>query len=145
MILLSHPTANQNVRQAALALAATGLLDEFWTCILWRQGSLLDQLIALVPPVKKELRRRSFPTELAPFIHSYPWRELGRLLTSKLGLANLSKEERSPLSIDSVYRSFDQRVALHLHHCLRARSACSDVRRDTRGAREADCRGIDRG
>jgi glycosyltransferase involved in cell wall biosynthesis len=118
VILLSHPTANQNVRQAALALAATGLLDEFWTCILWRQGSLLDQLIALVPPVKKELRRRSFPTELAPFIHSYPWRELGRLLTSKLGLANLSKEERSPLSIDSVYRSFDQRVALHLHHCL---------------------------
>ena len=43
MILLSHPTANQNVRQTALAFASAGWLEEFWTCVHWQQGGLLDR------------------------------------------------------------------------------------------------------
>jgi hypothetical protein len=57
VIILSHPTANQNVRQTALAFATGGLLQEFWTCVHWQQGGLLDQLLAIAPGVRNELRR----------------------------------------------------------------------------------------
>ena len=52
MILLSHPTANQNVRQTALALAEAGLLGDFWTCINWRQGGVLDRALSFLPRVR---------------------------------------------------------------------------------------------
>ena len=85
MILLSHPTANQNVRQAAMAFLEAGLLEEFWTCVSWKKNGLLDRLAALSARFQKELRRRSFPVELAPFIRTVPWRELGRQGAAQIG------------------------------------------------------------
>ena len=67
VILLSHPTANQNVRQTALAFAEAGLLEEFWTCVNWKAGGLLDRCFSFLPRFQGELRRRSFPAELASF------------------------------------------------------------------------------
>src|SRR5471032_1516452 len=78
VILLSHPTANQNVRQTALALVEAELLGEFWTCVNWKQDGLLDKSLAFSSRLRNELRRRCFPVELAPFIRTFPWREIGR-------------------------------------------------------------------
>lgn len=114
MILLSHPTANQNVRQTALALTEAGLLAEFWTCVNWRQGGLLDRALGCADRLRKELRRRSFPPELAPFIRTVPVREWGRQLAGQLGWIGLTKEETGPLSVDAVYLSLDRRVARRL-------------------------------
>lgn len=100
-VLLAHPTANQNVRQTALALAEADLLGEFWTCVNWRRGALLDRAWSLFPRVRDEFRRRSFARELQPFIKTYPWREWSRLLLRAC-------------SIDAVYESFDRRVAARL-------------------------------
>jgi alpha-maltose-1-phosphate synthase len=111
VILLSHPTANQNVRQTALAFAEAGLLEEFWTCVNWKQGSLLDRFSALLPRVQKELRRRSFPAELAPFVRTHPGREWARLVAGQLGWRSLTRNERGPFSVDAVYRALDRRVA----------------------------------
>ncbi len=111
MILLSHPTANQNVRQTALALAEAGLLEEFWTGAHWREGALLDRLSAVFPRLRRELRRRSFPLNLTPFIRTASGREWGRLLSGPLGLSGLTRDEKGIFSVDAVYRSLDRRVA----------------------------------
>lgn len=114
MILLSHPTANQNVRQTALALAEAGLLAEFWTCISWKEDGILDRVASLAPHVLNELRRRSFARELEPFIRTSSWREWGRLLAGQLRLNFLTSDESAVFSMESVYHSLDRHVAKRL-------------------------------
>ena len=98
------------------------LLAEFWTCVNWRQGSVLDQFCAFSPRIRSELRRRSFPPELAPFIHTVPWREWGRQLAGQLGWFALTRDETGPLSVDAVYLSLDRRVAQRLARSSRIRA-----------------------
>jgi alpha-maltose-1-phosphate synthase len=112
VILLSHPTANQNVRQAALALAEEDLLAEFWTCLNWKQGGFFDR--HLPARLRTELRRRSFSDEVEPFIKTFPWREAGRLLFQQLGLRSLTRGESGMFSMDAVYLSLDRHVAKRL-------------------------------
>lgn len=114
MILLSHPTANQNVRQAALALAEEGLLSEFWTCLNWKEGGFFDN--HLPARLRNELRRRSFPDRVKPFIRTHRWREAGRLLSQQLGLQFLTRPEAGPFSVDAVYTSLDRHVARGLEN-----------------------------
>jgi alpha-maltose-1-phosphate synthase len=114
VILLSHPTANQNVRQTALALAEAGLLAEFWTCINWRENGALDQLLTITPRIRNELRRRSFASELQPFIKTSPSREWGRQFSGQLGLRFLARNESGIFSMDAVYHSLDRHVAQRL-------------------------------
>jgi alpha-maltose-1-phosphate synthase len=111
VILLSHPTANQNVRQAARAFVEANLLEEFWTCMNWKQDGLLDRLAALSARFQNELRRRSLPAELAPFIRTVPWRELGRQAAGQIGWEQLTRDESGLFSVETVYRSLDHRVA----------------------------------
>lgn len=115
MILLSHPFGNQNVRHAALALARAGLLRECWTCIRWKESGLLDRY--LPEGLRSELRRRSFPAELDPFIRTSAWREWGRQIAPRLGLAALTKGEKSIFSVDGTFRALDRRVARRLAAC----------------------------
>ena len=118
MILLSHPTANQNVRHTALALAGASLLDEFWTGVNWKEGSFLDHLAAVFPRLRNELRRRSIAAELAPFVHAVPGREWGRLAAGRLGWNHLIRNERGFLSVDAVYHALDRRVARQIASSL---------------------------
>jgi alpha-maltose-1-phosphate synthase len=122
VILISHPTANQNVRQTALALAEAGLLEEFWTCVNWKENGFLDKYLPFPRRVRKELRRRSFPSELKSHIRTFPWREWGRLLSSQLGLKWTTRGESGLFSMDAVYFSFDRRVARHLASNRRAKA-----------------------
>ena len=118
MILLAHPTANQNVRQAALALAEVELLSEFWTCINWRQNGIVDSLCAITPGLRNQFRRRSFPPKITPFIHTHAFREWGRQLAGHLDWEWLIRSERAPFNIDKVYRSLDRRIAQRLSRGL---------------------------
>jgi glycosyltransferase involved in cell wall biosynthesis len=111
VILLAHPTANQNVRQAALALVEAGILEEFWTCVNWKRGGFLDRCLAFNNAMRNELRRRSFPPVLQPFLKTAPWREWGRQFAGQLGLKPLVRDEVGPFSLDAVYHSLDRRVA----------------------------------
>jgi glycosyltransferase involved in cell wall biosynthesis len=118
MILLAHPTANQNVRQAALAFAEAGLLEEFWTSVYWKHGGILDRWLSFAPRLRNELRRRSFPAELGPYLRTHPARERGRHLAAQLGWRRLTREEGGPFSVEAVYRSLDRRVAERLRSGL---------------------------
>jgi glycosyltransferase involved in cell wall biosynthesis len=110
-ILFTHPTGNANVRYAALGLHREGLLDEFWTCVNYRDNALGR----LLPSgVVRQLKRRSFPTELQPHMRAHPGREMARLLAHRLKLGQLARHEHGILSVDAVYRSLDQRVARRL-------------------------------
>jgi glycosyltransferase involved in cell wall biosynthesis len=115
VILLSHPFGNQNVRHAALALARAGLLREFWTCIRWNENGLLNR--CLPTGIRSELRRRSFPAELDPFIRTSAWREWGRQIAPRLGLGALTKGENGIFSVDGTFRALDRRVARRLAAC----------------------------
>ena len=113
-MILSHPTANQNVRQTALAFAEAGLLEEFWTGVHWRQGGILDRLAGSIPRVQDELRRRSFSSILMPFIRTVPLREWGRQAAIQLGWDGLARGEDAFFGVEAVYRSLDRRVARRL-------------------------------
>jgi alpha-maltose-1-phosphate synthase len=111
VIILSHPTANQNVRQTALALAEAGLLREFWTCVHWKERGFMDRCFSLSKGVQKELRRRSFLPAVAPFVRSSSLREWGRLISGQLGIDLFTKHETGPFSMDAIYHSLDRKVA----------------------------------
>jgi alpha-maltose-1-phosphate synthase len=96
MILLSHPTGNENVRHAALALQEASLLGEFWTCLSWNPDSWLNRV--LPGRLRDQFARRSFPETVRAFTRTAPLRETGRLL---FGL----------FDIDAVLQDLDRKVA----------------------------------
>jgi alpha-maltose-1-phosphate synthase len=107
MIILSHPTGNENVRQAGLAFAETELLERFFTTINWNSRSAFDRL--LPARVRETFRRRSF-SEM-PRTASLPFRETARLLFGALRLPLLSEHEGGFLSIDTISAALDRAVA----------------------------------
>lgn len=109
MILVSHPTGNANVRNAARALDEAGALGEFWTSVAWSPDSALARL--LPRPIAAELARRSFEGLPAERIRTTPLRELARLANSRLGHPWLTRHEHGLFSVDAVYRSLDRAVA----------------------------------
>ena len=112
MLIFSHPTGNANVRHAALGLFRAGLLGEFWTCLNFRAPALLAGL--LPDRVTAQLRRRSYPEELAAVIRTQPLPEIVRLFAPRLGLRGLVRHETGAFSVDAVYRSLDRAVARRL-------------------------------
>lgn len=117
MVVVTHPTGNANVRAVCSGLAEAHLLTVFHTTIASFEGGLLDGLGALKP--LSEIRRRRLDTSLKPFTQLWPWREVGRLLSSKVGLTSLLEHEVGPFSVDAVYRSFDHGVASTLYRSSR--------------------------
>ena len=109
MLLLSHPLGNANVRHAALALAEAGLLEEFWTCVEWNPDSWKARLAP--PRLRRELERRTFPVKVRDHTRAFPWREWGRLLSSRLGLSALTRHEAGVFSMDAICQDLDRRVA----------------------------------
>jgi glycosyltransferase involved in cell wall biosynthesis len=109
MILLSHPTGNQNVRHAALGLANHGLLYELWTSLNLDEHSWYCRWAPR--RISQELRRRSFPPELKSFIRTRAFREVGRQFCGRFGWNPLVRNERAPFSLAAVYRDLDLQIA----------------------------------
>lgn len=112
MIFLSHPTGNEFVRHAALALTEAGLLAEFDTCIAWDRGSLVNKFIPA--PLRSKLFRRSLPPQVLGRTKTFPLRETMRLLALQLGLRRFFPPGMEFLWIDAVYRDLDRQASLRL-------------------------------
>lgn len=112
MILVSHPTGNQNVRNVVLALRRTNLLSEFWTCFQWDADRLTNRLFP--EQVRKEFSKRSFSRELKPFIRTRSLREVGRQVSERLGCKLMTRKETGLFSVDAIYRDLDRSVAKRL-------------------------------
>lgn len=108
-ILLSHPSGNANVKQAALALAEAGMLEAFWTSVSWGEH---DPINAVLPEtIQKELMRRSYHESVLKRTKHYPWHEMIRLAFSRLGLGRLTANENAWFSVNHCHVAQDKKVA----------------------------------
>jgi alpha-maltose-1-phosphate synthase len=113
MLLLSHPTGNTFFRATARALYSSNLLQELASSICWNSDSFYAKFIPY--SLRIQLDRRSFGDIPLPLQHSHPSRELLRLFTSQFSLPLLHAHEQGALSIDMVYRRFDQYISSRLY------------------------------
>ena len=111
-VLLSHPTGNQNVRNALRSLAENEMLAEFWTTIAWDQDSRWNRL--LPHSLQTQLARRAFTEAPRELVKRVPWREIVRLGARPQLLNNLLCSGERPFSIIGMYRHFDGKVARRL-------------------------------
>jgi glycosyltransferase involved in cell wall biosynthesis len=112
MIIISHPTGNQNARNAAEAFYNAGQLARFYTTIAWNSQSNCAKL--LPAGVAVLLKRREFNNLPANLISTQAYLEACRLLAGKLKLNFLTEHETGLLSVDVIYHAFDNYVAKQL-------------------------------
>ncbi len=108
-VLLSHPTGNQNVRNALLGLVEEGMLGEFWTAIAWDAGSRWNRW--LPAGLRMQLARRAFEEAPREHIRCVPLREMARLAVRFTPLERMLSARERPFSVIGMYRHFDARVA----------------------------------
>jgi starch synthase len=107
-VLISHPTGNQNVRNALASLAEREMLAEFWTTIAWDPQSRWNRL--LPAGMRMLLERRAYAEVPRELIKCVPWREMVRLGAKPRFLNRLLTSGERPCSIIGVYRHFDGKV-----------------------------------
>ncbi|MDB5138674.1 MAG: glycosyltransferase family 4 protein [Mucilaginibacter sp.] len=112
MVIVSHPTANQNVRAALKGFVEEDMLYEFHTSIASFPGTMLDKLGRI--NAFSEIRRRHFDPELKPFTRVWPLMEVGRIIANKIGLTKLTAREKGFFCIDAVFNKLDKKVASRL-------------------------------
>lgn len=125
-ILISHPTGNANVRAVLKGFYENKILSVFYTSIACFPNSFLDKLSKI--PKFSEIKRRQFEPILKPYTKMFMFKELGRLVASKIGLSIVTSHERGYFSIYSVYQYIDFKVskALKKHKNLDAVYAYED-------------------
>lgn len=112
-IILSHPTGNANVRAVLEALYRSQTLAEFHTTIATYPSNIFGQLAKL--PGLNEFSKRQYLLDAYSHTHTYPTRELGRMVAQKLKLKQLLIKEKGIFSIDQIYWNMDQQVAKSLN------------------------------
>lgn len=110
-LIVSHPTANANVRAALDGFLSAGLLGEFHTSVACFEN---DWFYKLSKGPLKEFRRRAFDTSLKGKIHTHGYKEMMRMLAMKTGMNALIAHEVGAFSIDKVYHYVDEMVAARI-------------------------------
>lgn len=105
MILLSHPTSNQNSRAVLNAFAREQLLFEFHTSL-----ATFDET-SLPAKLFPALKRRLFDKPLKNYIRTYPYLELSQRLANRLKLSWLVPHEGDSLSIYETSQFMDRLIA----------------------------------
>lgn len=108
-VLISHPTGNQNVRNALRSLADHGMLAEFWTTISWNRNSTWNKM--LPANFRSLLQRRAYDDVPGDRIKTVPWRETVRLGAKYLPFGSALCSGERPFSVIGMYRQFDAQVA----------------------------------
>lgn len=111
-VLLSHPTGNQNLRNALESLNEHGMLKEFWTTVAWDPKSPWNRV--LPTGLRTQMARRAYDGVPKDQVRCAPSREMVRLGAKQLGLDNLLCSGERPFSVIGMYRHFDSRVARRL-------------------------------
>lgn len=120
-VLVSHPTMNTNVREAARSLADAGLLAELHTSIA--VGPRLSRAAATVPRVSRLVERRRVPAGIEGRTRSHPAYEL-RFAAARRSPA-AARLLRNP-SLHGMYAAFDDLAARRVHAGLGAVLAYED-------------------
>jgi glycosyltransferase involved in cell wall biosynthesis len=110
MLLLSHPTGNQNVRHVLAALRSAGQLGLFYTTL----GGARGGGAAWIPRRwQAEWDRRAYDLPSA-LIRRHPLREVARVLATRANWKFPVRDEFGIFCIDAVYRDLDAAVAANL-------------------------------
>ena len=96
-ILLSHPTGNQNLRNALESLNENGMLREFWTTVVWDSQSAWNRL--LPAGFRAQMARRSYDGAPRDKVRCVPFREMVRLSARHLRLESLLCSGERPFSV----------------------------------------------
>ncbi len=116
-ILIFHLTGNANVKSATYGFIEAGMLGEFHVTIAAIPGGMLDRIGAFGPLA--EIKRRRFDAVLKPFLHTWPWFEIGRIAALKTGLKSLTRDKTAPFYIDAVVQNLDRHVAKRLKFAMK--------------------------
>jgi glycosyltransferase involved in cell wall biosynthesis len=108
-MIISHPTGNANVRNAAQAFAEGCGLEAFFTTIAVFESGFLSRISAL--PGLGEFKRRRYPEILKSVTNTSPFLELLRLTSLKIGFHQFLHHEFGLASVDVIYRNLDRHVA----------------------------------
>jgi glycosyltransferase involved in cell wall biosynthesis len=111
-VLMSHPTGNQNVRNALRSLVEHHMLAEFWTTVAWNPESRWNLL--LPSRLQSQLGRRAFAEAPRERVRCVPSREVVRLGLRSSPIERLLCSGERPFSVIGMYRHFDGRVARRL-------------------------------
>jgi alpha-maltose-1-phosphate synthase len=111
MIVISHATGNEFVREALVAFDQASMLGEFWTTLSWDNSAPTNRL--LPRSLRQLFGRRSFPESVRAKTRTVPLRETLRLLAGAIGAS--SQHETGIFSMDAVLRELDRKVANRLN------------------------------
>jgi glycosyltransferase involved in cell wall biosynthesis len=111
-LLFSHPTGNAVARAALSCLFEAGILREFHTSVASYPGNVWEALGK--SSWGKEFKRREFDLRFQSLTVQHPFRELGRMLSTRIKCGGLARHETGPFCIDAVYRAQDRMTALRL-------------------------------
>ena len=110
MIIVSHPFGNQNVRAALRGLEQARLLSGFVTSVSTFPDSSLDKISRRFT-LLGEFQKRSFDPSLQNYTHTYPYKELVRIVANKGGFRFLTTHETGRFSVDKVCHYIDHKTA----------------------------------
>jgi alpha-maltose-1-phosphate synthase len=108
-VLISHPTGNQNVRNAVRSLFDNDMLAEFWTTVAWDPQSRWNRI--LPSDLRSQLARRAFDDVPQDRVKCAPFREMVRLGVRSTPLESFLCSDERMFSVIGMYRHFDARVA----------------------------------
>lgn len=108
-LILTHAIGNANVRAALSGFMKGGNLSAFYTSFACFESDLIYRLSK--SGALSEFRRRSYDSELQSITHQHRFRELGRLMASKLKLSSLTAHESGYFCIDNVLNELDASLA----------------------------------
>lgn len=108
-VLFSHPTGNANMRGVLTGLQNHGMLHSFHTSVACFKGSLLDKMASV--SFLKEFKKRSFPNSVQDKTHTYPYKELGRMVSQKLKIKSYLTHETGRFSVGKCCAYIDKKVA----------------------------------
>lgn len=106
MILLSHPTGNQNVRQALQAFYDADFLAEYVTSVATFEGNLFGYLSKT--KIGADFERRRYKQQLVDITRLHPNYDMARMIASKLRASWLTQHEIGLFSVDAIYRDMDR-------------------------------------
>lgn len=112
MILFSHPTGSTMSRQSLRAIYEAGMLYRFYTTLGFSVNSSIFHF-PLPHSIRHELKRRAYAIPRKT-IKSFPFEEICRLLSIRLGFNFATEYEKGPFCLDRICRKQDLHVAHHL-------------------------------
>lgn len=111
-ILVSHHGGNANTRGALNGLCRRGMLAKYVTSVATFSSGFWHKVSRL--PGCGEFRRKGYDDSIRPFTVCFPFKELGRQISQKLGLRSLFTHEAGCFCVDKECEYIDRKAESEL-------------------------------